>query len=82
MALPIPGKVICRDFHNASLVDVSIGNQSLGNQVPQPLRGVWIDLVVVGRHLGSRMRTVYSDARSASKINASTSASTVPSCLT
>lgn len=48
MALPKPGKVICSDILDAPFVHLARRNVPGRHQVPQPLRGVGVDLVPVG----------------------------------
>jgi hypothetical protein len=50
MALTIPGKVGWSDVLDASLIHVSRRDHALAYQVPQPVGGERIDLVIVGGH--------------------------------
>jgi len=51
MALVVGSQVIRSDILNAPFVDVARSDMPGGNQVAQPLRGVWVVLVVVRRHV-------------------------------
>jgi hypothetical protein len=51
MALVVGSQVIRSDILNAPFVDVARSDVSGGHQVAQPLRGVWVVLVVVRRHV-------------------------------
>jgi hypothetical protein len=46
--LSIPGKVGCADIDDATLVDVPWGDVTGGDEVAEPLRGIGVDLVVIG----------------------------------
>jgi hypothetical protein len=48
VALSIPGKVGCADIDDATLVDVPWGDVTGGDEVAEPLRGIGVDLVVIG----------------------------------
>ena len=41
-------QIVGLDQFDASLIDIPLCNMPGGNQVAQPLRRVWINLVVVG----------------------------------
>ncbi|MBB5543572.1 hypothetical protein GGD70_003887 [Paraburkholderia fungorum] len=51
MALGESEKVVWSDIFNAPFINVAGGNVTGGYQVAQPLRSVWVDLVVVSGHL-------------------------------
>jgi hypothetical protein len=51
MALVVTSQVIRSDILNAPFVDVAKSDMPGGDQVAQPLRGVWVVLVVVRRHV-------------------------------
>ncbi|WP_229769917.1 hypothetical protein [Burkholderia pseudomallei] len=53
MALVVASQVIRSDILNAPFVDVARSDVPGGDQVAQPLRGVWVDLVVVRGHVAS-----------------------------
>lgn len=50
MALCVSGKIVCSDILDAPFVHVAGRNVAGGDKVPQPLRGVGVDLVIVGAH--------------------------------
>ena len=50
VALRVAFELIRRDLFDASLVHVAGRDQPLGDQVPQPLGGIRLDLVVVSCH--------------------------------
>lgn len=50
VALTVAFKVICSDILDAPFVHVTGRDVACGDQVPQPLRGIGVDLVVVGSH--------------------------------
>lgn len=50
VALRVPSEVVGFDILDAPFVHVARRNVAGGNQVPQPLRGVGVNLVVVGAH--------------------------------
>lgn len=50
VALSVWAEVVRSNIPDVSLVDVARRNVAGGDQVAQPLRGVWLDLVVVGSH--------------------------------
>ncbi|WP_260431972.1 hypothetical protein [Burkholderia stagnalis] len=52
MALAVSAQVIRLDILDTPFVDVAGRYVTGGDQVAQPLRGVRIDLVVVGAHAG------------------------------
>jgi hypothetical protein len=47
MALGESAKVVWSNIFNAPFINFAGGNVTGGYQVAQPLRGVWVDLVVV-----------------------------------
>jgi hypothetical protein len=50
VALGEPGKVARLDIYDAPFVDLPVGNEPDGDQVPQPLRRERVDLIIVGGH--------------------------------
>jgi hypothetical protein len=50
MALGESAKVVWSNILYAPFINFAGGNVTGGYQVAQPLRGVWVDLVVVGSH--------------------------------
>jgi hypothetical protein len=51
MALGVSPEIVGPYVKNTSLVHIAGGNVSGGNEIAEPLCGIWIDLVVVGsRH--------------------------------
>ncbi|MFM0435943.1 hypothetical protein PQQ84_05740 [Paraburkholderia strydomiana] len=47
MALAESAKVVWSNIFNAPFINFAGGNVTGGYQVAQPLRGVWVDLVVI-----------------------------------
>lgn len=52
MALGESAKVVWSNILYAPFINFAGGNVTGGYQVSQPLRGVWVQLVVVSRHVG------------------------------
>jgi hypothetical protein len=50
VALCISHKLIWLDVLNAALINYSGGDMARFDQVAQPVGGVWVNLVVIGRH--------------------------------
>jgi hypothetical protein len=53
VALVVGLEVIWLNILDRAFIDISRRYVACGNQVAQPLRGVWADLVVIGRHFDS-----------------------------
>jgi len=52
MTLGESAKVVWSNILYAPFINFAGGNVTGGYQVAQPLRGVWVDLVVISRHVG------------------------------
>jgi 2,4-dienoyl-CoA reductase-like NADH-dependent reductase (Old Yellow Enzyme family) len=50
MALGISGKVSWSNVFDVSLIHVSGRDMTRRDQVAEPLRAKWVDLIVIGRH--------------------------------
>jgi hypothetical protein len=55
VALGVSPEVVGPNKSNVSLIYVAWRDVARGDEVPQPLRGVWVDLVVVGGHSPCRL---------------------------
>jgi hypothetical protein len=51
VALGVSNKLAWLDIRNAPFVNIAGGNVPGSNQIPQPLCGIGVDLVIVGAHL-------------------------------